>query len=157
MEALAKYSVKEINWPEKTFIIKRATVDLDKLTDFFGESYGEIYDAIEKLKIESYDPPCAIYYDVDEDNWETDLAAAIPVEGKIPPLEFEKVFIPESKVLKVTYYGDYDSMAPAYAALEKYATDHKLKKEWMIEEYLSNPAAEKDPRKWKTNIYFVLK
>jgi effector-binding domain-containing protein len=128
MDTLTKYAVKEITWPEKVFLIKRATVDIDRLNEFFGESYGEIYDVIDKCEIESFDPPCAIYYSVDEDNWEIDLAAAIPVVGKIPVVEFEKVIIPPSKVLQVTYYGDYESMAPAYAALEKYATSHKLKK-----------------------------
>jgi effector-binding domain-containing protein len=152
MDTLTKYNVKEVTWPEKVFLTQRATVDIDRLTEFFGETYGAIYEAMERLGIQSYDPPCAIYYSIDEDNWETDLAAAIPVEGKIPPLDFEKVIIPESKVLMVAYYGDYDSMAPAYQALEKYAATQTLKKMWMSEEYLWRPAAELEPRIWKADV-----
>lgn len=158
METITKYEVKEIAWPEKTFITKRAKISLDKLPAFFTETYGAIYGAIKKTEAKTNEPPCAIYYSVDEVKNETDLAAAIPVTGLKKEIEgFEKITIPESKALTLTYYGSYENMKPAYAELEKYVSEHKLKKEWMIEEYSTDPSMEKDPAKWKTNIYFVVK
>jgi effector-binding domain-containing protein len=158
METMAKYTVKEITWPEKVFFTKRARIAFDKLPAFFGQSYGEIYGTVQKLGIKATEPPCAIYYSIDEVKKETDLAAAVPVQGPVQDMKaFKKVIIPKSKVLATTHYGSYENMRPAYAELEKYLTTHGYKKELMIEEYLSDPAVEKDPGKWKTNIYFVVK
>ena len=158
METITKYEVKEITWTEKTFITKRAKISLDKLSAFFDENYGAIYKAINKSGAKTNEPPCAIYYSVDEVKNEMDLAAAIPVTGLEKEIEgFEKITIPKSKALIITYYGSYENMKAAYSELDKYVSDHKLKKEWMIEEYLTDPSTEKDPAKWKTNIYFVVK
>lgn len=158
METTTKYEVKEILWPGKTFITKRAEISFDKLPGFFTESYGAIYEALKKTGVETDEPPCAIYYSVDEAKKETDLAAAVPVHKPVNEIEgFQKLTIPKSKALLVTYYGSYENMGYVYATLEKYVASHKLQKEWMLEEYFSDPAVEKDPAKWKTNIYFIVK
>lgn len=158
METATQYQIRELAWPEKTFITKRALKSFDQLTAFFGESYGAIYGTIQKLGLKATEPPCAIYYSVDEQRNETDLAAAAPVQGAIPEIKgFTKLVLPPTRVLTTTHYGSYESMAPAYAALEQYVAYHNLEKDLVIEEYLSNPEVEKDPAKWKTNIYFVVK
>lgn len=157
METTAKNEVKEISWPGKTFITVRGTLPFDKLTAFFGEKYDAIYSAVYKLGLQAKEPPCAIYYSVDEVKKETDLAAAVPVSGVLPEMPgFEKVMVPAGKALKITHYGSYDSMAASYDLLGKYMAERGLKSKWMIEEYLSDPAVEKDPANWKTNIYFIL-
>jgi len=158
MEIQTKYEIKEMSWPEKTFVTKRAKISFDKIPAFFSKTYGEIYGALKKIGAQATEPPCAIYYSVNEVRKETDLAAAIPIQGLEKELEgFEKVIIPKSKVLALTYYGSYENMGTAYAALEKYLLEHRLKKAWTVEEYLSDPSVEKDPGKWKTNIYFGIK
>lgn len=158
METITKYEVKEITFPERTFVTKRAKLSFDKLPDFFTENYRAIEKAVTEMGVQTNEPPCAIYYSVDEAKKETDLAAAIPVKNLTKEIKgFEKVVIPKSKALIVTHYGSYETMEPAYTALEKYLVEHKLKKEWMIEEYFTDPMVEKDPAKWKTNIYFVVK
>jgi effector-binding domain-containing protein len=152
------YDVKEIRWPEKTFITRRAKIAFEKLHTFFQESYGAIYGFIQQNGLPATEMPCAIYYSIDENKKETDLAAAVPVEGKIAEVKgFEKTVIPSSRVVTTTHYGSYETMHPAYRALEKYLTDHGLTKELIIEEYFSDPEKEKDPAKWKTNIYFIVK
>lgn len=157
METALKSEVKEINWPEKIFITTRATLPFEQLSSFFTEKYGSIYSAIYKMGLQANEPPCAIYYSVDEIKKETDLAAAVPVTGPVPELVgFEKVVIPASKALTITHYGPFESMTETYSLLQKYLDQHGLKTKWMIEQYLSDPAVEKDPANWKTNIYFVL-
>ncbi|MBA4053576.1 MAG: hypothetical protein C0490_02590 [Marivirga sp.] len=158
METATKYDVAEIKWPEKTFVAKRARITFDNLPAFFGESYGAIYSLIKELGLHSKGMPCAIYYSIDEHKKETDLAAAVPVEGSVPETqEFEKIIIPSSRVVTTTHYGSYENMHPAYRALEKYLADHGSERELIVEEYLSDPQKEADPAKWKTNIYFVIK
>lgn len=158
METIAKHEVKELNWPERTFITKRDTVSFDQLKDFFGKNYGAIYTEIQKAGFEANEPPCAIYYSVDEVKKVTDLAAAVPVKRSTPELKgFKKTTIPKSRVVSTTHIGSYESMMPAYEALEKYLKEHSLNRELVIEEYFSDPEVEKDPDKWKTNIYFLVK
>lgn len=158
METITKNEVKKITWPEKTFIIKRATVAFDKLQAFFADCYGEMYGTIQRMGIEVNDPPCAIYYSINEATMETDLAAAVPVPTNRPAItEFEDVTIPKSDAIMSTHYGSYDSMGTSYEIMEKYLVDHKLKRDLIVEEYFSDPEIEKDPAKWKTNIYFILK
>lgn len=157
METIAQYEVKQISWPEKTFIIKRDQVAFDKLSDFFKTNYDAIYGSLQKAGIEATEAPCAVYYAIDEDKQETDLAAAVPVPATAPEVQpFEKLVIPPSTVITTTHYGSYENMHPAYNALEKYLQEHELKRTLMMEQYFSDPLMEKDTSKWKTDIYFIV-
>lgn len=157
MEPVIQNEVKEITWPEKTFLRIRSTLPFDKLSEFFGKSYGALYSALGRAGIPAGNPPCAIYYTVDETKKQTDLAAAVPFNGRMPDVTgFEKVSLPASKVLTITHYGSYDSMRKTYDQMEQYMKQHGQKAKLVIEEYLSDPEKEKDPARWMTNIYFVL-
>lgn len=157
MKTMIKSEVKEISWPQKTFLTIRTRLPFDKLADFFKESYGKLYSTIALKGISSNEPPCAIYYTIDEVQKQTEFAAAVPVSGSIDEIkDFEKVVIPTSKVITIRHHGSYDNMTSSYALLEKYMTEHGLKRKWIIEEYLSDPAVEKDPANWETNIYYVV-
>jgi len=157
MTTITKSEVKEIIWPGKTYLTIRIRRQFDTLSDFFKDSYAAIYGTIYKNGLQASEPPCAIYYSVNETEKEVDLAAAIPVQGPFAEIKgFEKVEIPSSKALTITHHGSYESMGADYTLMEKYMAEHGLKKKWMIEEYLSDPAVEKDPANLKTNIYFIL-
>ncbi len=157
METLVKYEVKQMKWPAKTFITRRATKPFDQLPAFFGESYGEIYGALQKSGTPPHDMPCAFYYSIDEAKKETDFAAAVPVQGEVPAIKgYERVTLPATDVITTTHYGSYESMGPAYEALEKYLASHSLKRTLIMEEYFSDPEKEKDPANWKTKIYFLV-
>ncbi|MBN9484529.1 MAG: hypothetical protein BGO70_00110 [Bacteroidetes bacterium 43-93] len=157
MKTTAKNQAKEIAWQGKTFMTSRSIQPFDKLTAFFAEKYGALYAAIGKAGIQANEPPCAIYYSIDEKEMVTDLAAAVPVPDTCPDIEgFTKTTIPACKALTITHYGSYDSMTETYSLLDKYLTEHNLKRTWALEQYLSDPQLEKDPANWKTNIYFGL-
>lgn len=157
METTATYTIKETQWPEKAFLTIRAVKRFDALPQFFGESYGALYDALQKQGIKTCDMPCAFYYSIDEVKKETDMAAAVCVQGQFPEQgPFEKVILPPSRVISTTHYGPYESMMPAYQAMEQYLKEHQLKRTLVIEEYFSDPTVEKDQSKWKTNIHFVV-
>ena len=158
METAVEYEVKEIVWHKRNFVIKRARISFDKLSTFFSETYGAIYKAVKTARKESNDPPCAIYYSVDEIKKQTDVAAAVPVRSNGNEVEgFDEVAIPQSKALLLSYHGSFENMRQAYEALGRYAADHKLQTHLMLEEYFSDPAVERDPSRWKTNIYFMVK
>lgn len=157
METATKQAVREITWPEKTFIIKRSTMPFDKLSDFFKENYGAIYGALAGKGTQPTEMPCAFYYSIDEANKQTELAAAVPVSADTPGIAgFEKVTFPPSKLITTTHIGSYESMGVSYGAMEKYLAENTLRKGLVIEEYFSDPEVEKDATKWKTNIYFMV-
>lgn len=157
METATTQVVRGITWPEKTFIIRRATMPFDKLSDFFKESYGAIYGALAAKGIQPTEMPCAFYYSINEIKKETELAAAVPVSADTPEIRgCEKVTFPPSKLITTTYIGPYEGMAIPYGAMDKYLAEHKLRKGLVIEEYFSDPEVEKDASKWKTNIYFIV-
>lgn len=157
MEVQTKHHVQKIRWPEKTFLTKRSTITFDKLTSFFTKAYGEIYGSIQNQGLRSTEPPCGIYYQVDEDQHLIDIAAAVAVRG---PLEdddqFQVLTIPQCDALQISCFGTYENMKPAYEALEKYATDQRLETLLIIEQYYSDPGIERDPAKWRTDIYFIV-
>jgi effector-binding domain-containing protein len=158
METTTRYQLKEIQWPERTFITKRATVAFDQLSYFFAEQYRALYKALQRQNIAATGAPFAIYYSIDEARRVTDLAAAVPVPGKLADVNgFDKIVMPPCNALTTTYYGPYENMQPVYAEMEKYLVDHNLQRQLIIEEYFSDPQVVKDPAKWKTNIYFILK
>ncbi|MBL6448741.1 GyrI-like domain-containing protein [Fulvivirga sp. 29W222] len=153
-----KYDIVEVNWPQKTFITKREKLRFDQLSDFFSKNYKAIYSWIEKNGIETNGVPSAVYFSIDETKQETDLAAAVPVKGELPQsINFEILKTPPAKVITTTHYGSYESIHPAYSALDGYLKNNGLKKELIIEEYYSDPVEEKDTSKWMTKIYFVIK
>lgn len=153
-----KYDVAEISWPPRVFIIKREKRPFDQLSAFFEKYYDEIYAIVEKHGIATDGVPSAIYYSIDEINQETDLAAAVPVKGKLPTLrDFEIIKMPATKIITTTHYGSYESMSPAYLAMDRYMEAHDLNRELIIEEYFSDPAVEKDTAKWMTRINFTIK
>jgi effector-binding domain-containing protein len=158
METTTAFKIIESTWPEKTFIIKRDKLSFDKLSQFFGPQYGAIYGGLQKLGMASTNPPYAFYYSIDEKNNLTDLAAAVEVNDPDIVLPgFNKVTLPAGKVISTQHVGSYDTMMPAYEALDKYLKEKGLQKDLVIEQYLSDPAVEKDPSKWKTNIFYTLK
>jgi len=158
MEIMATCDVQEVLWPGKTFAINRSVLSFDKLSGFYSKSYEAIYSAIRKLGIKRDGPPCAINFAMDREKAEADLAAAVPVPAAVHEIEgFQKITIPKSKALMLTYFGEYEQMGTAYSALEHYLSTHQLQKALFLEEYLPDPPMEKDLGKWKTNIYVILK
>ncbi len=150
--------IKEAAWPARTFIIKKDKLQFDQLSRFFGEQYGAIYGALGKLGIAPTQPPYAFYYSVDEENMVTELAAAVEVDD--PNVEvpgFEKITLPATNVLTTRHTGSYETMRPAYQELDDYVREKGLQKGLVIEQYQSDPAVEKDPANWKTDIFFLVK
>lgn len=157
MKTFTKYELKEINWPGKTFIGKRSIEAFDNLSTFFTEQYRGIDKELQKQNILPAGPPCAIYYKIDEEMTETDIAAVFPVGNQNIELNgFQKIQIPPSKVLTTTYIGPYEGLAAAYQEMENYIKQKGYHRDFIIEEYLSDPMAEPDSSKWMTNIYFIL-
>lgn len=150
-------NIKMIEWPSRTFITKRAKLNIGALPSFFQQAYGEIYGAVQKNGMQVTEPPCAFYYSIDEGANTTDMAAAVPVKNGVTGLQdLEQVVLPACKVVTTTHIGPYNTMPSTYAAVQQYMNEKGLKHGLIVEEYLSDPMVEKDASKWRTNIHFVV-
>jgi effector-binding domain-containing protein len=158
MEKMATYQVKEIAWPERAYIIKRAVVPFEQLPVFFREQYHLLYSALHRQGIRPPEVASAFYFSIDEAKHETELAAAVQLPDTATEVQgFEKFILPEGKRITTSYYGKYEEMMPAYKELENYLKEKGLTRELYIEEYFSDPEKEKDPAKLRTDIYFAVK
>jgi effector-binding domain-containing protein len=151
------YDINEMKWEEKTFAsTKRSVMPGEKCGIFFSENWPKMIKDLEKNKIQPGMAPSAIFYSWDEKTMSTDCAAVVNVPNGKVPKGWEKCTVPASKVLHIAYYGDQSKNYEAHMAMEKYMNEKDLKKNIVIEEYVTDPATERDTTKWLTNIYYVL-
>src|SRR5690606_22161225 len=153
----ANYNVEETNWEAKTYYGIKSKLSFDKISAFFGESYGKIGAAMQKAKAEMVSAPSAIYFTFDEQTMVTDVAAVMEVAKGKELKGVEKFDLPPSKVLKIAYYGAYDKSGQAHYAMDNYMKEHNLSQLYVLEEYVTDPMTEKDTTKWLTNIFYLVK
>jgi effector-binding domain-containing protein len=157
LPAIKNYEVKEILWEAKTFYGIKTTTTFDKLAAFFGESYGKIGEACGKAKAQPMGAPKAIYFKVDEQAMSGEVAAVMEFDSKTKLDGLEKWETAAGNVLLIEYYGEYDKTVGAHEAMDKYMKEKNLTQILCIEEYVTDPVVEKDPNKWLTNIYYLVK
>ncbi len=157
MPAEKAFEVKEIAWEAKTFYGIKTKTSFDKLSAFFGESYGKIGAACGKAKAQPVGAPKAIYFSVDEQAMSGEVAAVMEFDAKAKLDGLEKWETAAGKVLLIEYYGEYDKTGSAHMTMDKYMKEKNLTQVLCIEEYVTDPMVEKDPSKWLTNIYYLVK
>ena len=159
MPKTVSYDIVEVNWEERTYVGKREMVstenNMEKLTAFFKENYSKLFEELGKNKIEALAPPSAIYFKWEEK--QTDVAAVACVNKGTVLKGWESFNVPAGKVLMVAYYGDDAGSMAAHNAIGDYMKKNNLNQTFVVEEYVTDRETEKDPAKWLTNIYYILK
>jgi effector-binding domain-containing protein/carbon monoxide dehydrogenase subunit G len=157
LESMSVYKIDEISWGERTYIGKKELLTFDKLQSFFAENLPKIgaYIGENKLELEGY--PAGIFFTYDAQKKETECAAVFGIKNAKDIKGWEKFTIAPSKVLKVAYYGPYEAVGTAHNAIATYMKEKNMTQSMVIEEYVTDPMSEKDPSKWLTNIYYVIK
>lgn len=157
-EIAANYEVMEMNWDAKTFYgVKNSSLSMDKASEFFGASYGQIGAAMGKAKAKMISAPSAIYFSFDEKTMVADVAAVMEVPNGTKLEGVEKFETPAGKVLHIEYYGAYEKSGNAHYAMDAYMKEKGLTQSFVLEEYVTDPMNEKDTAKWLTNIYYLVK
>lgn len=152
------YEIMPADFAAKNFIARKQVVKWADLEEYFGTSYGMIMKAMGENGLEPAGMPCGIYYSWDEENMETDMAAAMPV-GAETDLggELTSINVQESKALLIDYWGSYENSEKAHLAMNKYIEDNGIDfKGPVIEEYVTDPGNEPDTAKWNTKIYYLV-
>lgn len=153
----AHYDVQELSWEAKTYYGKRTKLEFTKMADYLGKTYGEIGEAMKQAKAEAIGAPKAIYFSFDETTMVADFAPVMEVAKGTTLKGLEKFETPAGKVLLIDYYGPYDKSAQAHYAMDAYMKEKGLSQSVVVEEYITDPMTEKDPAKWLTKIYYLVK
>lgn len=152
-----KKLIKEAVFEGKIYLVKKyINLAQEKVTeDFFAQNYAAI---TEQKAVFGNGMPSALYFDWKEDGSTTDMAIAIPVMEKPKQVNkgFEIISIAPCQCFYIDYYGSYAQMEPAHHALSTYLLDNKIECNFVaIEEYVTDPATEPDPKNWLTRISYV--
>jgi effector-binding domain-containing protein len=152
------YDVLPLNFPSTTYALRRKQLGWADIPSFYAENLPQIYEQAINVKA-TPGSPTGLFFVWDEQNQQTDMAAAVPVaQGTvISDTTIQLLNIPGSKAVYVNYYGAYDKTTEAYASIDKYLATNNLKqKPPVIEQYITDPKTEKDTAKWLTKIIFLV-
>lgn len=162
---LTKPKVEECK--EQPYVAIRTKVNMDKIPEVLPPLIPQVFNWLTKNNIVPVGPLFFQYLCMDKNN---DLVAEVGVpvkdnvkgEGQIISGSF-----PPGYYATVTYIGDYKHIREAHIALRDWVkkNDYKEKEEFSengikwgrsIEFYLTDPAKEPDPDKWRTDIVLLV-
>ncbi len=135
----------------------RTTVAMNEIGKVMGPLFGAVHGHIRQNGQQAAGAPLAIYYSPPGDS--VDLECAIPVAspmagaGRVRAGE-----LPAAKVATVTHVGPYDTLSQTWAALTEWMNSQGLAAAgapW--ESYVTDPGAEPDRSKWRTDIFFPVR
>jgi len=136
---------------QQFFISYRAEVPTPQRMEYFARNISSLYQLLIDNKIPPAGMPTAIYYDRDVNAPTKDMAAALPTLATFSISGTNAVALPSGNVITCMYNGTDPSKV--YAAMEAYMRDHDLRSDPpYMEEYLTDPAKEPAPDKWKVRM-----
>lgn len=149
------FGTKEVG-PQPILAI-RATSTMDKLSELMGSLFGEVYGYIQQSGQHPAGMPFSRYHSMDGGT--VDLECGMPVPS---PMEgkgrVEAGELPAGTVATVTHMGPYDDLPQTWSALTAWMASQGLQPAgapWEI--YVTDPGAEPDQSKWRTDIFFPVR
>lgn len=148
------YTVEEVQREASKFVGKKEVM---KMADLTSEYFGEKMSTLGGLVMEHMaGAPSALYWTWDEENMQTEMTIAMPVNMDKAPAGYEFYEQPAGTYITVDYFGPYDEgMKGAHEALGAYMKEKNMTMAGAaMEEYITDPMTEKDPAKWLTKISY---
>ena len=135
----------------------RATTSVDKLSELMGSLFGEVYGYIQQCGQAPAGMPLSIYHAMDGDT--IDLECGMPVASAMEGTGRVKAGeLPAGTVATVTHMGPYDDLPQTWSALTEWIGSQGLQPAgapWEV--YVTDPGAEPDQSKWRTDIFFPVR
>lgn len=150
------WQVMPLNFPATSYISYRQQVNADDRAAFYSLHFPRLYVEAVKQNATPGSPSCLFYQ---WDNAGGDIAAGIPVAPGVTSTSdsIQVIDLAGSKAVYVDYYGAYHRTADAYKSIDQYLEANGLKKKMpIIEQYIIDPATEKDTARWLTKIIFLV-
>ena len=136
-----EYTIKILELQDQPTLTMRAIYPVEKLPEFFGTAYGSVMAYMQELGEAPAGMPFGIYYNLDMSA--LDIEAGFPVARVLPGKgKISASIIPGGKYISTTHVGSYDSMKPAYDALNEWAKRNCYEPTGIAYEYyLNDPSA----------------
>ena len=127
---------------------------MDKIGEVMGPLFGEVYGFIQRSGQEPAGMPFARYHSMD--GGMVDLECGIPTGAPMESVDRAQAGeLPAGTVVTVTHMGPYDALRQTWAALTEWMGSQGLRSAgapWEV--YVTDPGAEPDQSKWRTDIFF---
>lgn len=143
------YQIESRNPPEQPTAVVRGHVTLDRIGEWMGAAYGEVYGYLGRARAAPCGPPFGRFTVVGDG---VDVEAGVPISARVDPYgRVEPSTLPGGPHAAVLHVGPYDSVGPAYEAVDSWIRAHGYVPAGMAwENYLSDPAT--DPEQIRTEV-----
>ena len=135
----------------------RTTTTIDQLGATMGPLFGEVWGYIQKSGQAPSGMPFSVYHSMDGKTVE--LECGLPVASPLPGTDRIKAGeLPAGTMATVTHFGPYDNLGQTWMALIDWIKGQGLKEAgapWEV--YTTDPGAEPDQSKWRTDIFFPVR
>ena len=142
--------------PAQPIVGIRETVSQEQIGTVMGPMYEELHRFVMAKGATPASPPIAICHafaaEVDVE-CAIPLASIVPGQGRIATRE-----LPGGSVATITHVGPYDRLKESWDALQAWMEQEGYQPHgapW--ETYVTDPQAEQDPAKWRTEIRFPIR
>ena len=135
----------------------RATTTTDKFAEIMGSLFGEVYGYIQQCGQEPAGMPFSIYHSMEGDSVELECGMPVgsPLAGT-PRVQAGE--LPSGTMATVTHMGPYEGLPQTWGALAAWISSQGLEPAgapWEV--YVTDPGAEPDQSKWRTDIFFPVR
>ncbi|MBK7426588.1 MAG: SRPBCC family protein [Saprospiraceae bacterium] len=151
------FLIQHVELGERSYVGKRGVVKFAEVDSFYETHFGLIFGALGAKGVEPIGMPSGVFYKWDEETGTADMMAAAPCPAGTTLEGYESINV-GGKALMVDYYGPYEASEKAHMAISTYMEKNKIELNvHVIEEYITDPETEKDPAKWLTKVYYMIK
>lgn len=135
----------------------RTTATLDQLSTVMGPLFGELYGYIRENGQSPVGMPFARYYAMDGKS--VDFECGMPVASAMAgTARIQAGELPAGTMATVTHLGPYEGLGKTWEALFEWIKSQGLEQAgapWEV--YVTDPGAEPDQSKWRTDIFFPIR
>lgn len=135
----------------------RTTAPMSELGNVMGPLFGEVHGYIQGTGGQAAGMPLAIYHSPPGDTM--DFECAIPVASPMAGAgRVQAGELPAGRAATVTHLGPYDGLGQTWSGLWRWMESEGLKgagAPWEV--YMTDPGAEPDQSKWRTEIFFPVR
>jgi effector-binding domain-containing protein len=159
LPAEPELTVKQVDYPATRYLVKRETVAMKDMEQYFQETMPAVGMAFGQSGVEMTGDPVGLFYTWDEETQTSDVAIGIPAAVGATIDGLTAIDIYGGPALQIDYVGSYEGTAAAHEAMAVYLEANGLTaKEPVIERYMAKPGpdTETDPNKWMTQIVYLL-
>ncbi len=148
-------TIKEV--PAQVIAAVRLTVPPAEIGQHFGREMGKIVSLLGRLGVACVGAPVCLYHSYDEES--VDMEVGIPVSGTFAEGEgVHATELPAGSAAVTTHVGPYEQLGGAWEALMGWVQSHGHEQTgpcW--ESYTVDPGVVRDPAKFVTEVYCMVK